>query len=72
MNARPEPLRLKPQTRIAFENIIYRTSGWVEVPAAQDSTPGELIVTVIADALDGSGPIGAKANIPANTSLTFP
>lgn len=72
LNARPEPLRLKPQTRVAFENIIYRTAGWVEVPAAQDSVPGELTVSVVADALAGSGPIGSKANIPANTPLTFP
>lgn len=71
-NTRSESLRLKPQTRVAFEDVVYRTSGWIEVPAAQDSTPGEFTVTVVADALSSTGPVGAKANIPANTSMTFP
>lgn len=42
------------------------------MPAAKDSTPGVFTVTVTADALSSAGPVGAKANIPANTVLTFP
>jgi hypothetical protein len=42
------------------------------VPAAKDSTPGEFTVKVIADAQMSSGPVGVKANIPANTFLRFP
>lgn len=71
-NTRSEILRLKPQTRVVFEDVIFRTAGWIEVPAATDSTPGEFTVKVIADALSSAGPVGAKANIPANTPLTFP
>ncbi len=71
-NTRSEPLKLKPQTRVVFEDVIYRTAGWIEVPAATDSIPGEFTVKIIADALSSAGPIGSKANIPANTSLTFP
>lgn len=72
VNTRTEPLRLKPQTRIAFDAIIYRTVSWVEVPPAKDSTPGELTITVVADPLTSVGPTGAKANIPANTPLIIP
>lgn len=71
-NTRSEPLRLKPQTRVVFEDVVFRTAWWIEVPAAADSTPGEFTVNVIADALSTAGPIWAKANIPANTPLTFP
>jgi hypothetical protein len=72
INTLSEPLRLKPETRVVFEDVTYRTTSWVEVPAAKDSAPGELTILVVADALSSTGPVGAKANIPANTILKFP
>lgn len=39
LNTRSEPLRLKPETRVVFEDVVYRTASWIEVPAASDSTP---------------------------------
>lgn len=72
INNRPEALKLKPETRVMYEWMIYRTSQWIEVPAARDSTPGEMIVSVMADAMSWSSIGGSKANIPINTQLVFP
>jgi hypothetical protein len=71
-NTRSESLKLKPQTRVAFEDVIYRTQGWLEIPAAQDSIPGEITIGVMADAMGTAGLIGVKGNIPAGTELKFP
>jgi ABC-type transport system involved in multi-copper enzyme maturation permease subunit len=54
INTRAESLRLKPQTRVVFEDVVYKTQSWIEVPAAKDSTPGELIITITADALSAA------------------
>jgi len=72
-NTRSESINLKPQTRVVLDDIVYRTQGWLEIPAAQDSTPGEVTVGVVADAMLSTGGLtGIKGNILTGTQLMFP
>ena len=72
-NLRSEDLDLIKNTRVATDTLVFRLLRNVTVPAAKDSIPGELTVTVVADPNGSNGTlIGSKGNIPANTTLVFP
>lgn len=73
VNSGLEELKLKPQTRVSSDSLVFRTESWVSVPGAQDSHSGENTISVIADPVGNDGVlIGKKWNIPENTILTIP
>lgn len=73
LNGSTESLRIRPQTRLTAGSLVFRTENWIEIPGASDSTPGELITTVVADAVGTDGVlVGRRGNIMRNTPLIFP
>jgi hypothetical protein len=68
----------RPKTRLMTENgLVYRTDGWVEIPAARVSggtvIAGSKEVRVTADMYDRAGAVtGVRGNIEAGTILTIP
>lgn len=73
LNGSTESLRIRPQTRLTAGALVFRTESWVEIPGASDSTPGEVVTTVTADAVGTDGVlVGRRGNIMRNTPLVFP
>lgn len=73
VNSGLESFKIKPQTRVAVDTLVYRTEEWVEIPASDGSKPGEVTVSVIADPVWNDGVlIGKKWNIPKDTVMLFP
>ena len=73
LNGSTESLRILPQTRLTAGSLVFQTENWSEIPGASDSTPGELITTVVADAVGTDGVlVGRRGNIMRNTPLIFP
>lgn len=73
VNSGLESLKLKPQTRVVVDTLVFRTEEWVDIPASDWSKPGEATVSVIADAVWSDGVLmGKKGNIPQDTVLSFP
>jgi len=54
-NLRSEDLDLIKNTRVATDTLVFRLLRNVTVPAAKDSVPGEITVTVIADPNGSNG-----------------
>ena len=69
---------LKPNTRFVTDNgVVFRTDGWVNIPASKTDNGitqiGTVDATIRADLSDEAGKvIGARGNILANTLLTIP
>jgi len=87
LNQRTTAWTLLPKTRFQdASGVIFRSGDQVEVPAARfqvvkdaegnptnEKVPGSLIVSVEADEFDENGNvIGARGNLPANTSFFLP
>lgn len=49
LNSGLESFKIKPQTRVVIDTLVFRTEEWVDIPASDGSKPGETTVSVIAD-----------------------
>lgn len=65
---------LIPKTRFqTADGLVYRIDRQVSVPGGSSDKPGELEVTVVADAVDAFGqPIGEKGNLKAGVKFFLP
>ena len=73
LNSGLESFKIKPQTRVVIDTLVFRTEEWVDIPASDGSKPGETTVSVIADPVWSDGVLmGKKWNITKDTVLTFP
>lgn len=68
INTRNVEQVLVAQTRFQTEDgIVFRLQQEVVIPAGSPSTPGTMVVYVVADALDANGvAVGERGNIPAS------
>lgn len=49
INSGPESFKIKPQTRVVIDTLVFRTEEWIDIPASDGSKPTEATVSVIAD-----------------------
>lgn len=72
-NSGLQSLKIKPQTRVVVDTLVFRTEEWIDIVPSDGSQPSQSTVSVIADPVGSDGVlIGKKWNIPENTSLLFP
>lgn len=73
INSGPESFKIKPQTRVIIDTLVFRTEEWIDIPASDGSKPTEVTVSVIADPVWSDGVlIWKKWNIVKDTVLSFP
>lgn len=65
---------LVPFTRFqANDGMIFRTQGFVVIPAGNPENPGRIDIEVVADPVDVNNvPVGERGNVPAETKFTIP
>lgn len=72
-NSGLQSLKIKPQTRVVVDTLVFRTEEWLDIPASDGEKPSQSTVSVIADPVGSEGVlIGKKWNIVENTPLLFP
>ena len=55
INSGLQSLKIKPQTRVVLDTIVFRTEEWLDIPASDGEKPSESIVSVIADPVGSNG-----------------
>lgn len=59
-NSGLQSLKIKPQTRVVVDTLVFRTEEWLDIPASDGEKPSQSTVSVIADPVGSEGVLIGK------------